>query len=156
MCFICKIDSCPSRKLIRHTIRPSTVLDDDAGRRLLVIVLPFQVLAVAQIVIQDYPFPVTGVCASENNCKGRYRSPVMIVLFIRTPRFCARTRLFMQAIETHPYQNRAFATAPGRKPRKAQAKQTASTEWKTPDRQPRQLPEDAAPPNPRRSPAASG
>jgi hypothetical protein len=58
---------CPFRKLIRHTIKPPTVRNDDVGRRLLVIVLPFQVLAVAQIAIQDYPFPVTGVCASDDN-----------------------------------------------------------------------------------------
>ena len=43
------------------------VRNDDAGRRLLEIVLPFQVLAVAQIAIQNYPFPVTGVCASDDN-----------------------------------------------------------------------------------------
>jgi hypothetical protein len=45
---------CPSRKLIRHTIKPPTVRNDDAGRQLLEIVLPFHVLAVAQIAIQDY------------------------------------------------------------------------------------------------------
>jgi len=61
------INGCPSRKLIRHTIKPPTVLNDDAGRRLLVIILPFQVLAVAQIAIQDYALPVTGVRASDDN-----------------------------------------------------------------------------------------
>jgi len=64
---IAKLLGCPSRKLIRHTIKPPTVRNDDVGRRLLEIVLPFQVLAVAQIAIQDYPFPVTGVCASDDN-----------------------------------------------------------------------------------------
>ena len=49
------------------TIKPPTIRNDDVGRRLLEIVLPFQVLAVAQIAIQDYPFPVTGVCASDDN-----------------------------------------------------------------------------------------
>jgi hypothetical protein len=44
-----------------------TVHNDDADRRLLEIVLPFQVLAVAQIAIPDYPFSVTGVCASDDN-----------------------------------------------------------------------------------------
>jgi len=75
MRFVSKVDSCPSRKLIRHTIKPPTVLNDDAGRRLLVIVLPFHVLAVAQIAIQDYPFPVTdtfhGPAAARRVVEGR-------------------------------------------------------------------------------------
>ena len=71
---------CPFRKLIRHTIKPPTVRNDDVGRRLLEIVLPFQVLAVAQIAIQDYPFPVTGVCA-----------PAMIIIEIAGQNSCQMT-----------------------------------------------------------------
>jgi hypothetical protein len=56
--------SCPSRKLISHSIKPPTVRNDDAGHRLLEIGLAFQVLAVAPIAIQDYPFPLTGAWIS--------------------------------------------------------------------------------------------
>jgi hypothetical protein len=64
-----KASTCPSRKLISHAIKPSTVRNDDTGHRLLEIALPFQVLAVAPVAIQDYPFPVAGACASDDNNK---------------------------------------------------------------------------------------
>jgi len=46
---------------------PPTVHNDDAGRRILKFVLPFQELAAALIATQGYPFPATDACASDDN-----------------------------------------------------------------------------------------
>jgi len=46
---------------------PTAHNDDDVGYRLLVIVLPFQDLPVAQIATQDCPSPATNACASNDN-----------------------------------------------------------------------------------------
>jgi ubiquinone/menaquinone biosynthesis C-methylase UbiE len=59
--------SCPSRKLISHTIKPPIVRNDDVGHRLLGIVLPFQGMVTEPVASQDYPFPATDVCASDGN-----------------------------------------------------------------------------------------
>jgi hypothetical protein len=58
---------CPSRKLISHTIMPPTVHNGDVGHRLLEVALPFLCLVTAPIATQDYPFPATDACASDDN-----------------------------------------------------------------------------------------
>jgi len=56
-----------SRKRISHIITPLTVRNDDVGHRLPGIARPFQAQVAALIATQDYPFPVTGECASDDN-----------------------------------------------------------------------------------------
>ena len=46
---------------------PPTVHNDDVGRRIPEIVLPFQELAAAPIATQGYPFPATDACANDDN-----------------------------------------------------------------------------------------
>jgi glucose-6-phosphate 1-dehydrogenase len=58
---------CPSRKLISHTIMPPTVHNGDVGHRLLEVALPFLCLVTAPIATQDYPFPATDACASDDS-----------------------------------------------------------------------------------------
>ena len=58
---------CHSRKLISHPITPPPVHNGDVSHRLPEIAQPFQVLATALIVIQDYPSLATDACASSDN-----------------------------------------------------------------------------------------
>ena len=63
----CIYGTCASRKLISRSIKPPTVHNDDVGHRLPEIAQPFQALATALIVIQDYPSLATDACASDDN-----------------------------------------------------------------------------------------
>jgi len=58
---------CRSRKLISHIITPLTVRSDDVSHRLLETARPFQAQVAVPIATQDYPSPVTGACASDDN-----------------------------------------------------------------------------------------
>jgi len=58
---------CPSRKLISRTVTPPTVRNDDVDHRLVEFTRPFQEQVAAPIATQDYPFPVTDACASNDN-----------------------------------------------------------------------------------------
>ena len=64
---VLSIKACRSRKLISHIITPLTVRSDDVSHRLLETARPFQAQVAVPIATQDYPFPVTGACASDDN-----------------------------------------------------------------------------------------